>query len=176
MNFLRWGITLLETRSEWWPKTESSFLPDETWYRAVSVEAPVEIVFRWICQLRLAPYSYDWIDNFGRPSPRQLVDELVELEIGQEVMTIFKVHDFVANSFMTIVPRSTRSLLYSRLRITYLCLPVARNRTRLLVRVQICYPKHRFRFMVRSFLPAGDLLMMRKQLLTLRRYAEGSAL
>jgi len=33
----------------------------------VGVEAPVEAVWPWVAQVRLAPYSYDWIDNLGRP-------------------------------------------------------------------------------------------------------------
>jgi hypothetical protein len=55
MNFARWGISLAEMRTERWPRAqEDSPVPDETWYRAVSVNAPAEIVFRRICQLRAA--------------------------------------------------------------------------------------------------------------------------
>jgi len=27
--------------------------------RAISIAAPVDVVYRWLCQLRAAPYSYD---------------------------------------------------------------------------------------------------------------------
>jgi hypothetical protein len=175
MDFARWGISLAEMRSEGWPRAQQdSMVPDETWYRAVSVNAPVETVFRWICQLRAAPYSYDWIDNFGRHSPRHLIDGLERLRVGQKVMTIFRVHDFSIDNFITIVLWPPRSVLCSELRITYLCVPVGKNQTRLMVRVQICYPKHPFRSIIRSLLPPGDLLMMRKQLLTLKQLAEQS--
>jgi hypothetical protein len=173
MNYQRWGICLAEMRSEGWPDTPHPTLaPEETWYRAVSVNASVETVFRWICQLRAAPYSYDWIDNFGRQSPPQLIDGLERLEIGQRVMMIFRVDSFWIDRFMTIVPWPPARLLCSDLRITYRCASVCRGQTRLMVRVQIRYPNSPFRPLISAFLQRGDLVMMRKQLLTLKHLAE----
>lgn len=57
-------------------------------------EPVAELVFLWLCQLRRAPYSYDWIDNFGRRSPREADPQLSELEVDQSVMTIFTLTGF----------------------------------------------------------------------------------
>jgi hypothetical protein len=176
MNFAKWGISLAEMKGEKWPGVPvRSPAPEETWYRAVSVNAPVGTVFRWVCQLRAAPYSYDWIDNLGRQSPRQLADKTEPLRVGDSVMTIFRVADFADDSSLTIVPWSSPSVFFCDLRVTYLCLPVDEGQTRLLVRVQIRYPKHLLRPLIRAFLPLGDLVMMRKQLLTLKHLAEQSS-
>jgi hypothetical protein len=175
MNFARWGINLAEMRNERWPRAEQDrSVPEETWYRAVCVNAPRNTVFRWVCQLRTAPYSYDWIDNFGRQSPRHLIAAVEPLQIGQKVMRIFRVGDFSIDRFITIVLWPPRSVLCSKLRITYVCAAVGRNQTRLMVRVQIWYPKHPFRPIVCALVPPGDLFMMRKQLLTLKQLAEQS--
>jgi hypothetical protein len=163
-------------RAENWPTThQDSLVPEEIWFRGVHVNAQPKNVFRWVCQLRTAPYSYDWIDNLGRQSPRHLVSGLERLSKGQKVMEIFSLHDFAIDRFMTIVLWPPRSLLCSDLRITYLCAPIRKDETRLLVRVQICYPKHAFRSIICALLPSGDLVMMRKQLLTLKHLAERSA-
>ncbi|MGI8414374.1 MAG: polyketide cyclase [Solirubrobacteraceae bacterium] len=49
-------------------------VPDATLqaWRGVSVRATPEAVWPWVAQIRLGPYSYDWIDNLGRRSPQQL--------------------------------------------------------------------------------------------------------
>ena len=71
-------------------------------YRAVSVDASPDVVFRWLCQLRVAPYSHDWIDNWGRRSPPQLTPGLERLSGGQVFMGIFELVDFVPDRHVTL--------------------------------------------------------------------------
>jgi hypothetical protein len=62
--------------------------PDDSLYRGVMIHASPATVFGWLCQMRVAPYSYDWIDNGGRQSLHELLAGLTNLEVGQEVMRI----------------------------------------------------------------------------------------
>jgi hypothetical protein len=57
--------------------------------RAISIDAPPAIVFAWLCQLRVAPYSYDLLDNTGRRSPRIRSRELTDLAVGRPFVRIF---------------------------------------------------------------------------------------
>jgi hypothetical protein len=123
--------------------------------RAVSTNAPPAAVFRWLCQLRAAPYSYDLIDNLGRRSPRQLTPGLEHLEPGQPFMTIFRLAGFEQDRSITL----TRG---SELAVTYAALD-----GRLLMRIRSRRK--------RRLLPYLDLPMARKQLLTLRDLAERTA-
>jgi hypothetical protein len=158
-----------------WPADPASRAePENIWYRGVTVNAPASVIFRWLCQIRVAPYSYDWIDNFARQSPRRLIPGLDQLKIGQSVMTIFRISDFAADRFLTIHLSLASSLLCRDLSITYLCLAHGVEQTRLLVRIGVLYPHHFLGRITRSLLSVGDWVMMRKQLLTLKRLAEQS--
>ena len=66
---LNWGASVAERRV---PLPCNELLPDARTRcdRAISVDAPAAVLFRWLCQLRVAPYSYDLLDNLGRRSPR----------------------------------------------------------------------------------------------------------
>ena len=50
--------------------------------RGVPVAAPADVVWRWVRQLQVAPYSYDLVDNLGRRSPRTLTPGVGEFEEG----------------------------------------------------------------------------------------------
>lgn len=66
----RWGVTDEEVVRRY-PCDDIVPEPGRQLWRGVTVAAPPDWVWPWLCQLRLAPYSYDWIDNLGRRSPRQ---------------------------------------------------------------------------------------------------------
>jgi hypothetical protein len=129
--------------------------------RAIGIAAPPPIVFAWLCQLRAAPYSYDLVDNFGRRSPRQRDPELVQLEVGQQFMTVFALQSFVADEHITLLARGAA--------VTYAVRP-ERAGSRLHVRVLFGGPR-----LPARLLALGDLVMMRKQLLTLKSLAEREA-
>ena len=171
---LTWG-TSIDERTRVFPC--DAVLPDaETvGFRGVTVHAPPPVVFRWLCQLRVAPYSYDWIDNWGRPSPRSLTPRLEQLAVGQTVMTMFRLVSFETDRHLTITNHLLKRI-FGDLAVSYCLFPTAANATRLLVKLLARYPRGPLGAVMRSGLPWGDLLMMRKQLLTLQHLAESTRL
>jgi hypothetical protein len=55
-----------------YPCDEVLAVPALAVWRGITVQAGPAQVWPWLCQVRLAPYSYDWLDNLGRTSPREL--------------------------------------------------------------------------------------------------------
>ncbi|MCM6778495.1 hypothetical protein NDR87_33920 [Nocardia sp. CDC159] len=129
--------------------------------RALSIAAPPELVYAWLCQLRVAPYSYDLLDNFGRRSPRRRCPELTELAVGQRFMGQFRLTSFAPAQHIT--------LHASIVAVTYAVRAEAGG-TRLHVRARFPGPPA-----LLAPLVFGDFLMMRKQLRTLKELAESEA-
>jgi hypothetical protein len=67
----RWGVTDEEVARRY-PCDALVRSPSVQVWRGITVQAPPAQVWPWVCQIRLAPYSYDWLDNLGRRSPREL--------------------------------------------------------------------------------------------------------
>jgi hypothetical protein len=167
-----WGTTRDEIAADW-PCDRRARPGEVSYFRGVDVDAEPARVFRWLCQLKAAPYSYDWLDNGGRQSPRRLTPGLERLATGQRVMAIFELVDFVRDRSMTLV--SGDSAWLGRVVVTYQALPRAGGGTRLLARLRITYRNHPIGWLARLGLPFGDWIMMRKQLLTLKELAEATA-
>jgi hypothetical protein len=170
-----WGIRP-EERSGPWGCDAFAAPGARVLYRGTSVRAPAAVVFRWLCQLRVAPYSYDWIDNRGRRSPRTLTPGLDQLAVGQPFL-IFELAAFEPGCELTLVtPRGGRGeRAFGRVALSYRAAPDGRAASRLLAKLCFLPPPGARGRLLGALLPWGDLVMMRKQLLTLARLAERSA-
>jgi hypothetical protein len=168
----KWGSSPSEQRASY-PCDAVIDRPDRVLFRAVDVATPAEIMFHWLCQLRKAPYSYDWIDNFGRRSPQNLTEGLDQLEVGQRFVTIFRLVAFEEGRSITL---DSKTGIFGRFAVTYEVRPTGDDSCRLVVKLSISAPRGPIGEFVRRVLPAGDFVMMRKQLLTLKALAERDAL
>jgi hypothetical protein len=166
-----WGTTLEERRTHF---PCDDVLPNhaDAYFRAVTVHVDAPVMFRWLCQLRAAPYSYDWIDNFGRQSPRRLTPGLEELAIGQPVMRIFDLVAFERDRHMTLRLRTPG--LFPPLAVSYVVAAVGPRQCRLLVKLAVENQPGMAGRIAGLFLPLGDWIMMRRQLLNLKELAEAS--
>lgn len=169
-----WGATAHEVRERY--GCDAGLRPgDDRLVRAITVDAEPEVVFDWLGNLRVAPYSYDWLDNLGRRSPRHLRDDLGPWQPGHRVMQIFEAEGVEEGRSVTIRMRpGPGRMLFGDVRVTYAVSALEPGGASRLVAVL------RFRAtggtadaVRRRVLAWGDLLMMRKQLRTLRDLAQG---
>jgi hypothetical protein len=83
----RWGATDLEVERTM-PGDELLRPDAPTTTRAITIDAPAETVFPWLLQIgygRGGWYSYDWIDNDGRPSVDRIDPSLQRLSVGDRI-------------------------------------------------------------------------------------------
>jgi hypothetical protein len=85
----RWGATDEEVHRA---MPGDDLLPDaSSTTRAITIVARPEQVWPWLVQLgygRGGWYSYDWIDNDGRPSADRIVPELQQLQVGDQILML----------------------------------------------------------------------------------------
>jgi hypothetical protein len=171
-----WGATA-EDRRRALPCDDLLVDADAVVHRAVDVSALPELVFRWLCQLRVAPYSYDLIDNFPRRSPRRLTPGLDRLAVGQPAMRMFHLAAFDRPEQLTFVHCG----LFGRVAVTYAVTPrddvtPRDGGSHLYARIRWTPPSQPLpkQLTIRAML-LGDLVMARRQLLNLKRLAERDA-
>jgi len=175
--FTHWGSKPFENKLLF---TSDKYVPDKNgeYFRAIDIFAPTELVYKWICQMKLAPYSYDKLDNKGKQSPQKLSQGIEKIKIGDKMMTIFRVIDFIPNKEVTIVmdiPPKPYDKFYVPTAITYHLAPNCdgiRNHTRLIVKYVASWNNTLLGVIEKIFIVFADFIMMRRQLLNFKKLAE----
>jgi hypothetical protein len=161
----RWGATDAEVARRY-PCDELVATPAVELWRGVTVHAPPHVVWRRLRQLRVAPYSYDWLDNAGRRSPAELLD-LPDPRRGDPFSRVAGAID-VGRVVATDAGHHLTASIMGAL-MSYVLVPQGAD-TRLLLKVVL--PE---RSWYGRALGLGDWPMARRQLLNLKRLAESDA-
>ena len=159
----RWGVTDDEAArpfpcDEWVPS------PTMQAWRGVTVDTSADRLWPWVTQVRLAPYSYDWIDNLGRRSPRTLMN-LGEPAVGEPFTRAGGVG--LGRVLSVEAPRQLTGRIAGAV-ISYVLEPHPDDaRTRLLMKIVTDLSRP-----LADRLSVGDLRMARRQLLNFKSLAE----
>jgi hypothetical protein len=164
----RWGVRDEEVARHY---PCDDLVPAPTWeaWRGVTVHATCRDVWPWITQIRLAPYSYDWIDNLGRRSPQQLRDSAAPAP-GQHFTTA---GGRPTGRILSVEPGVQLTATIMGAIMSYVLVPIGAptsGPTRLLLKVAGAHDRW-----TAPLLSVGDLVMARRQLLNLKRLAERSS-
>ncbi|MDJ0346546.1 hypothetical protein QMK19_33140 [Streptomyces sp. H10-C2] len=163
-----WGATEQECAASY-PCDEHLPKPYLSFHRAIDVDAPVPLTFRWLCQVRTGAYTYGRLHS----SSRTLTPGAENLAIGQRFLA-FDLVDFEPGSHLTGVTYPAARRAYGVIAVTYQVVPRATGASRLVVRLNAAAPTGLARIRA-SVLAVGDTVIMRKQLLTLKALAERDA-
>lgn len=172
---LRWGASDEEV-SRSMPGDDLVDQPTFNATRAVTIAARPEHIWPWLLQIginRAGWYSYDWLDNLGRPSATEIIPELQDLKTGDLIPISpngqhgLRVWNFAPHEWMLWVDDQGQTSWL------WLLDPVDGDTTRLITRVRMRYqwlhPGIAFDLLVEF----GDLVMMRKCMLGIKERAEG---
>jgi hypothetical protein len=176
---VRWGATDEEIAASM-PGDELVDHPSFNATRSITIDAPPEEVWPWLAQIGFGKagfYSYDLLDNAGRPSANRILPEHQRPAIGDWVPMAGKVNETTAFKIKELNPN--RSMLWEKPHSTWAWklerLP--NGRTRLVTRLKDRYswradPANALLSLI--LLEFGDFPMMRKLLLGVKRRAEQS--
>jgi hypothetical protein len=157
----RWGVSNDEVARHY-PCDDFVRAPVLQACRGVTVYAGAAHIWPWVGQIRLAPYSYDWIDNLGRHSPQEL-RSLPEPVAGEHFTTA---GGRPAGRILTVERAEHLTAMIMGAVMSYVLAPDGAN-TRLLLKVVVGQGR-----LLAPLISVGDLVMARRQLLNLKQLAE----
>lgn len=157
----RWGVSDAEVARHYGCDDVVGSPTLEAW-RGVTVLADPGTVWARVRQVRIAPYSYDLVDNLGRRSPRELRD-VPEPTVGDPFTHAF---GRPQGRVVAVVPGEELTATIMGAHLSYAVLPRG-SATRLVLKVVA----RTNRWLAPAY-SVGDLVMARRQLLNLKRLAE----
>jgi hypothetical protein len=174
----RWGATDHEVQA---PMPGDELVPKASFAatRAITIDAPPELVWPWIVQMgyrRAGFYTYDLLDNAGFDSADRILEQYQPPKIGDWMpmakkvneTTAFKVKAFATNQWLLWAkPDSTWA---------WKLVPLEGGRTRLISRLKQRYPWETpgSTILTLVLLEFGDFPMMRRVLKGIKARAERS--
>ena len=173
----RWGATNDEVMLLM-PGDELIEMPTFNVTRAITIQACPEEVWPWIVQIgygRAGFYSYDLLDNLGKPSANRIIPELQHIEVGTWIPMSGKVSEETAFRVMAFEPN--RWMLWNKAASTWAwkLIPIDEESTRLIIRLKCQYRWTRPTIVTDlALMEIGDFPMMRKLMLGIKQRAEGS--
>ena len=139
--------------------------------RAVAIDASPEVVFPWLLQIgygRGGWYSYDWIDNDGKPSVERIDPALQRLAVGDRIEMLPGLGPVVRE----IVPNHHIVSGGERDSWCLLVEPTPDRRTRLISRWRQDWPKSAGTYVWIALTDPGAFLMEQKMLRRIQQLAE----
>ena len=171
---LRWGATDAEIERSI-PGDDIVGKPSFNATRAVTIHAPADNIYPWIVQMgvtRAGWYSYDLLDNLGKPSAESILTRHQNIQVGDIILMSpdgkqgMGVKDFRKNEWMLWWDNKGDSTWAWGIH------PEGENRSRLITRVRLKYRWVSFSILFSMLVEFFDLPMMRKSMLGIKRRAE----
>jgi hypothetical protein len=171
---LRWGATDDEVASAM-PGDDVVRHPTFDATRAVTIQARPEEIWPWLVQMgmtRAGWYSYDWLDNLGRPSAQRIIPELQHVAVGDVIPMSpdgkqgMRVKAFEPNQWMLWGDAKGAATWYWGLDL------LDESRTRLITRVRMHYHWLSPALLFDLLIEFTDIIMMRKCMLGIKQRAE----
>lgn len=161
----RWGVSDAEVARRY-PCDDIVPAPTLQLWRGISIAAPPAGVWPWLCQVQLAPYSYDWLDNLGRRSPRD-IRGLPDPVPGERFSCVGG--RIPVGRVLSVVPEEQLTAAIAGGVMSYVLLP-SEPGTRLLLKIVTDRP-----WWYAAPIALGDWPMARRQLMNFKRLAESAA-
>ncbi len=127
------------------------------------MNAAPETVWLWLRQLQLAPYSYDWVDNLGHRSPREL-RELPDPQPGERFSCLAGRYE--VGRVLSVLPGKHLTAKVMGAVMSYVLRPEGPS-TRLVLKIVIGGARW-----YAAPMAVGDWPMARRQLKNLKQLAE----